>query len=203
MLIFPLHKSIAKTYQQIYGNEIKSLCWYLGFRASNQSATSGLNLPPPPPAPYICNLPPPPPPPPPPQRRIYASWIGSALVHIIACRLFGTKLLSKSMLGYSKWGPSEQTSIKFCSKYKTFRSRRGPLSIDVIQQLVWDATHHLVFIDIDIAHSSILGSCPNIVYENIYLQLPTSFVDCLFQTYDIRMCQVLMRTCRYNDIENK
>ena len=44
----------------------------------------------------------------------------SALVQIMACRLFGAKLLSKPMLGYCQLDPWEQTSVKFESKYKTF-----------------------------------------------------------------------------------
>ena len=52
-------------------------------------------------------------------------WIGSALVQIIACRLFGTKPLSKPMLGYCRLDPQKQTSVKFESKYKTFRSQKA------------------------------------------------------------------------------
>ena len=40
-------------------------------------------------------------------------WIGSTLVQIMACRLFGTKPLSKPMLGYSLLTSYEQTSVKF------------------------------------------------------------------------------------------
>ena len=39
--------------------------------------------------------------------------IGSALVQIMACRLFGAKPLSKPMLGYCQLDPREQTSVKF------------------------------------------------------------------------------------------
>ena len=51
-------------------------------------------------------------------------WMGSALVHIMACRLFGAKPLSEPMLDYCKLDPWEQTSVKFESKYKTFHSRK-------------------------------------------------------------------------------
>ena len=51
-------------------------------------------------------------------------WILSALIQIMACCLFGTKPLSKPMLGYSQLNPEEQTSMKFQSKYKTFHSRK-------------------------------------------------------------------------------
>ena len=47
-------------------------------------------------------------------------WIGSALVQIMACRLFGAKPLSKPMMSYCQLDPREQTSMKFQSKYKTF-----------------------------------------------------------------------------------
>ena len=56
-------------------------------------------------------------------------WIGSALVQIIAWRLFGAKPLSKSMLGYCELDPYEQTSVNFQSKYKTFHSRKRILKI--------------------------------------------------------------------------
>ena len=39
-------------------------------------------------------------------------WIGSALVQIMACRLFGAKPLSKPMLGYCQLDSQEQTSWK-------------------------------------------------------------------------------------------
>ena len=51
-------------------------------------------------------------------------WIGSALVQIMACHLFGAKPLSKPMLGYCQLNPKQQTSVKFQSKYKTFHSRK-------------------------------------------------------------------------------
>ena len=40
-------------------------------------------------------------------------WIGSAVVQIIACHLFGAKPSSKPMLGYYQLEPKEQTSVKF------------------------------------------------------------------------------------------
>ena len=39
-------------------------------------------------------------------------WIRSALVQIMACRLFGAKPLSKPMVGYCQLDPQEQTSVK-------------------------------------------------------------------------------------------
>ena len=39
--------------------------------------------------------------------------IWSALVQIMACRLFGAKPLSKPMLGYCQMDPWEQTSVKY------------------------------------------------------------------------------------------
>ena len=49
--------------------------------------------------------------------------IGSALVQIMACRLFGAKPLSKAMLSYCHLDPNEQTSVKCQLKYKNFHSR--------------------------------------------------------------------------------
>ena len=45
-------------------------------------------------------------------------WQRSAFVQIIACRLFGTKPLSKPLLGYCQLDPS----LEFQSKCKTFHS---------------------------------------------------------------------------------
>ena len=50
--------------------------------------------------------------------------IGSALVQIMACRLFGAKPLSKSMLHYCQMDPSEQTTVKFSSKFQIFHLRK-------------------------------------------------------------------------------
>ena len=47
-----------------------------------------------------------------PSAAYMRQWIESALVQIMACRLFGTKLLSKPMLVYCQLGPYEQTSVK-------------------------------------------------------------------------------------------
>ena len=41
-----------------------------------------------------------------------SQWIGSTLVQIMACRIFGAKPLSKPMLGYHQLDPWEQTSVK-------------------------------------------------------------------------------------------
>ena len=49
----------------------------------------------------------------PPSAAYMRQWIGSALVQIMTCRLFGTKPLSKPMLGYYQLGPEEQTPVKF------------------------------------------------------------------------------------------
>ena len=43
-------------------------------------------------------------------------WIRSALVQIMACRLFGTKPLSRPMLGYYEMDPWAQTSVKLYIK---------------------------------------------------------------------------------------
>ena len=40
-------------------------------------------------------------------------WIRSALVQIMACRLFGAKPLSKPVLDYYQLGPQEPTAVKF------------------------------------------------------------------------------------------
>ena len=45
---------------------------------------------------------------------------GSALVQVMACRLFGTKPLPEPMLADCQLDAQEQTSVKFESKYKLF-----------------------------------------------------------------------------------
>ena len=49
----------------------------------------------------------------PPSAAYMRQWIGSALVQIMACRLFGAKPLSKPMLGYCQLDPQEQISVTF------------------------------------------------------------------------------------------
>ena len=51
-------------------------------------------------------------------------WIETALVQIMACRLFGTKQLSKPMLGYCQLNSWEQVSVKFESELYHFHSRK-------------------------------------------------------------------------------
>ena len=60
----------------------------------------------------------------PPSAAYMRQWTASALLQIMACRLFGAKPLSKPMIGYCKVDPYKQNSVKFQSKYKTFRSRK-------------------------------------------------------------------------------
>ena len=48
----------------------------------------------------------------PPSVAYKRQWIGSALVQIMAFRLFGTKPLSQLVLCYRQFDPSKQTSVK-------------------------------------------------------------------------------------------
>ena len=66
----------------------------------------------------------------PPSAAYIRQWIGSALVQIMACRLFGTKPLSKPMLGYCQLDSYEQISIKiqnfsFMKRHLKYRLRNG------------------------------------------------------------------------------
>ena len=56
----------------------------------------------------------------PPSATCMCQWIGSALVQIMVCRLFGAKLLSKLMLGYCQLDPLEQTIVTFLIKIQNF-----------------------------------------------------------------------------------
>ena len=58
----------------------------------------------------------------PPCAAYMLQWIGSALVQVMACRLFGAKSTPEPMLAYCKLDLEEQTSMNFESKYKTFYS---------------------------------------------------------------------------------
>ena len=60
----------------------------------------------------------------PPSAAYMCQGIRSALVQIMAWRLFGAKPSSKPMLGYCQSDPLEQTSVKYWSKFKTFHSRK-------------------------------------------------------------------------------
>ena len=60
----------------------------------------------------------------PPSAAYMCQWIGSTLVQIMACHLFCAKPLSKPMLVYCQLDPYKQISVKFQSKYKSFRWRK-------------------------------------------------------------------------------
>ena len=52
---------------------------------------------------------------PPPSAAYTHQWTGSALVQVMACRLFGAKPLPKPMLAYCLLNSWEQISVKFVS----------------------------------------------------------------------------------------
>ena len=51
-------------------------------------------------------------------------WIGSSLVQVMACRLFGAKPLPEPMLVYCQLDSWEQVSVKFESEFYHFHSRK-------------------------------------------------------------------------------
>ena len=53
---------------------------------------------------------------------MYSHWIGSTLVQIMACRLFGAKPLSKPILAYCKLESWGHISVKFESELYDFHS---------------------------------------------------------------------------------
>ena len=61
----------------------------------------------------------------PPSPGCMRQWMGSTLIHIMACRLFGATALTKPMLGYCQLNPWEHTSVKLLSKYRAFHSRNA------------------------------------------------------------------------------
>ena len=60
----------------------------------------------------------------PPSAAYMRQWIGSALVQIMAGRLFGTKPLPEPMLAYCQLDSWEQISVNFESELYHFHSRK-------------------------------------------------------------------------------
>ena len=60
----------------------------------------------------------------PPSASYMRQWIGSALVEIMACRLFGAKPLSQPTLGYCQVDSWEHISVKFEYEFYHFHSRK-------------------------------------------------------------------------------
>ena len=56
----------------------------------------------------------------PPSAAYMRQWIGSALVHIMACRLFGTKPLSKPLPVFVNWSLGIKLQWKFNPNTKIF-----------------------------------------------------------------------------------
>ena len=53
-----------------------------------------------------------------PRDAYLCNWIGSSVVQVMACRLFGAISLPEPMLSYRQLDPWQQTSVKFYSKFK-------------------------------------------------------------------------------------
>ena len=60
----------------------------------------------------------------PPSAAYMRQWTGSALVQVVACRLFGATPLPEPMPPYCQLDPQEQISVKFESQFKQFHSRK-------------------------------------------------------------------------------
>ena len=72
-----------------------------------------------------------------PSAAYMHQWIRWAWVKIIACRLFGTKPLSKPILGYCQLDPYEQTSVKFQSKYYFVINENASENIVILSRGRW------------------------------------------------------------------
>ena len=91
-------------------------------------------------------------------------WIRSALVHLMAWRLCGTKPLSKPMLDYCQLGPWEQSSVIFYPDINLFSHenasenclRRGG---HFVQGHISHDCAHAVFTDAFIVNTTALLSC--------------------------------------------
>ena len=60
----------------------------------------------------------------PPSATYSRQWNGSALVQLMACRLFGAKSLPEPMLAYCQLDSREHISVKFESEFYHFHSRK-------------------------------------------------------------------------------
>ena len=60
----------------------------------------------------------------PPSAAYMRQWIGSALVQIMACHLFGAKPLPQPVLAYCQLDSWEHISMKFESEFYHFHSRK-------------------------------------------------------------------------------
>ena len=60
-----------------------------------------------------------------PSAAYMLQWTGSALVQVLACRLFGAKPLPQPLKLIVNWTLKEQTSVKVESNYNRFHSRKG------------------------------------------------------------------------------
>ena len=56
----------------------------------------------------------------PPSAAYMHKWTGSQSLQVMPASLFGAKPLPEPMLNYCQLDPSEETPVKFDSKYKTF-----------------------------------------------------------------------------------
>ena len=59
-----------------------------------------------------------------PSAAYMRQWTGSALVQVMACRLFGAKLLPEPMLAYCQLDSWEQISVKLEWEFFHFHSRK-------------------------------------------------------------------------------
>ena len=113
----------------------------------------------------------------PPSAAYMRQWIGSALVQIMACRLFGAKPLSKPMLGNCQLNPYGHTSVKFQSKYIFFSFTKMHLKISsaklaaILSRGRWvkhvNATYH------GLVHSPAWYPSSNFVDFYIFVTLPS------------------------------
>ena len=60
----------------------------------------------------------------PPSAACMRQWPGSALVQVMACRLFGAKPFPEPMLAFCQFDSREKKSVKFESEFSHFRSRK-------------------------------------------------------------------------------
>ena len=83
----------------------------------------------------------------PPSAAYTRQWTGSALVPVMACRLFGAHPLPEPMLAYCQLDPWEQILVKLESKYRSFHSwkciwicrlRNGDRFVPGANELMWD-----------------------------------------------------------------
>ena len=106
-----------------------------------------------------------------PSAAYMRQWTGSALVQVMACRIFGAKPLSKPMLGYCKTGTLRNKLQWNCNQIHNFSFTKMHLKISSAKWLpFWPGGDKLTG-QLSLCHMTI-GLMPQVLHRTIFeLQL--------------------------------